>query len=318
MSKKTGFIAAGVCVAVGAMVCGGAAVAANGDFTKLGTSSFQMREYEISEEFHNISVDTVTAEIRFCLSNDGKAKVVCFERESVIHSVSVDAGTLEITATDEREWYEYIWNFGNEMITVYLPEVEYGTLTVEADTSDIDLPPPFRFESLDISVSTGDINCDACVLGSVKITTSTGDIELERMSAGSIELSVSTGDINLEEVTVAGELKFIVTTGEAELEKVTCKTLYTKGSTGDVHLEAVVATETMTVVRSTGDVRLERSDAAELFLKTSTGDVTGTLLTNKTFTYSTDTGDVRLPSTQSGGKCEIRTSTGDIRIGIVK
>ena len=317
MSKKVGLIVAGVCVAVGAAVIGGALVSVNGDFAKHGTSSFQTKEYEITKEFTNISIDTVTADIHFMLSNDGKTKVVCFERESMSHSVSVDAGTLKIVGMDERKWYEYIGIFGEDTITVYLPEVEYGALTVKADTSDVDIPAPFRFTGLDISVSTGDIDCDASVLGGVKIKTTTGDIELERMSAGSIELAVSTGEIHLEEVTSAGELKFTVTTGEAELENVTCKTLYTKGSTGDIELKRVSVAETMTIVRSTGDVRLDRCDGAELSIRTRTGDIRGTLLTDKTFSYHTETGRVQIPKDTSGGRCELTTTTGDIRIEIV-
>jgi DUF4097 and DUF4098 domain-containing protein YvlB len=63
-------------------------------------------------------------------------------------------------------------------------------------------------------------------------------------------------------------------------------------------------------------VKFEKSDAAELSIKTDTGDVTGTLLTEKIFDAKSSTGDVDVPKTGSGGKCEIRTGTGDIRIKI--
>ena len=53
-----------------------------------------------------------------------------------------------------------------------------------------------------------------------------------------------------------------------------------------------------------------------MVIVTDTGDVTGTFLSDKVFIYKTDTGDVDLPRTQSGGRCDITTDTGDIRISI--
>ena len=63
-------------------------------------------------------------------------------------------------------------------------------------------------------------------------------------------------------------------------------------------------------------VVLDGCDAAEIFVKTDTGDVTGTLLSEKVFVTTTDTGKVEVPRSVSGGRCEITTDTGDIRISI--
>ena len=51
-------------------------------------------------------------------------------------------------------------------------------------------------------------------------------------------------------------------------------------------------------------------------MKTGTGNVTGSLLTEKIFLTETGTGRVEVPQTATGGKCQIRTGTGDIRIKI--
>lgn len=316
MSKKISLIIAGVLVALGLFVVGGAVVATKGDFSKLGTSNYQTNAHDISKEFTSVSIDTQTAEIRFLPATDEKCKVVCFERESVKHSVSVQGGVLEIKAVDERAWYEYIMNIGVDAITVYLPQSEYGALKIQADTSDVDIPENFRFESVTVTTSTGDVDCHASVTGALKIKTSTGDIEVEGITAGSMELSVSTGEVSVEDIACLGELKITVSTGKTELENVTCKDLFSKGSTGDITLKNVIASEKFTIERSTGDVRFERSDAAELFIKTDTGDVRGTLLSEKMFEAKTDTGGISVPKDGMGGKCEIITDTGDIRIEI--
>jgi len=80
----------------------------------------------------------------------------------------------------------------------------------------------------------------------------------------------------------------------------------------------VIVGGTLTVERNTGDVLLTRSNAASLRIATTTGDVKGSLLSDKIFITSTDTGRVEVPKTTDGGRCEIVTDTGDIRITIVE
>ena len=46
------------------------------------------------------------------------------------------------------------------------------------------------------------------------------------------------------------------------------------------------------------------------------GDIEGTLLTDKIFMAESDIGEVDVPKTTSGGRCEINTNTGDIDIEI--
>ena len=49
---------------------------------------------------------------------------------------------------------------------------------------------------------------------------------------------------------------------------------------------------------------------------TDTGDVKGTLLSDKIFFAETKTGRKDVPKTTAGGKCEIKTDTGDIIISV--
>ena len=78
----------------------------------------------------------------------------------------------------------------------------------------------------------------------------------------------------------------------------------------------VIAENKFSIERSTGNVKFDGSDAAEIFVKTDTGDVTGSLLTDKVFIAQTDTGDVDVPKTVTGGRCEIMSDTGNIKIKI--
>ena len=152
----------------------------------------------------------------------------------------------------------------------------------------------------------------------ITIAASTGDIYAEGISASSLDLTVSTGNVTVSSVTCEEDITIGVSTGKTYLTDVACKNLTSTGSTGDISLKNVISTENISVERSTGDITLDRSDAAELFIMTSTGDVEGSLLTNKVFIIKTDTGRINVPNSITGGRCEITTDTGDIKISILE
>jgi len=267
------------------------------DFTKLSTRKYETNSHEISGAFRNISVDTDTANITFVLFSDGKCRVECYEEEKAKHSVAVQEDTLVIKVVDEKVWYDYIGiGFGSPKITVYLPKAEYASLTVKESTGDIEIPKDFQFVDVDISLSTGDVRVFASASNLMKIKTSTGNICVENVLAGTLDLSVSTG--------------------KTKLNNVTCKTLTSNGDTGDIALNQVIAAEKISIKRNTGDVKFDRSDATEILVETDTGDVTGTLLSEKVFIVQTDTGRIHVPKSTTGGKCEIATATGDIKLDI--
>ncbi len=295
MSKQTKMwlITAAFLVVVGFIIFASVMQVNGWEFTKLSTVNYQTNTYEIAEDFSQISIETDTADIVFALS-DGKSKVVCTEQTNLTHTVTVDDGILKIGIVDEREWYEHIGiSMVNSQITVYLSENEYNSLFIDEDTGDIEISDNFKFQTIDISTSTGDIN-------------------LKGVEAKDIDLSVSTGHIFAEKINCEENLKISVSTGKTELKDIVCKNLSTQGSTGDIHLENVIVAEKITAERSTGDIVFERCDAAELSITTDTGDVRGNLLTDKIFYTETDTGRVDVPKSTVGGICEISTDTGNI------
>ena len=285
--------------------------------TACSSMNYETNIYEVNEEFNNISIKTDTADIAFVPSNDGMCRVACYEEAKISHSVEVQNGTLTVNVVNNKKWYDYIGvNIDSPKITVYLPESEYSSLVIEESTGDIEILKDFKFKSIDISLSTGDVKCYASATEAIKIAASTGDIFAESISAGSLDITVSTGKVTVSSVTCEGDITVGVSTGKAYLTDVTCKNLTSTGSTGDVSLRNVISKEKISVERSTGDVTLDRSDAADLFITTSTGDVEGSLLTDKVFITKTDTGCINVPNSITGGRCEIITETGDIKISI--
>ncbi len=300
MSKKTIWVVIAISlILIGAIMFVWAMLQYDWDFSKLNTQKYETNTYDIREEFGSISINTDTADIKFLASTDEICKVVCYEQKNINHSVDVEDNTLNITVADHREWHEHIGiNFNTSKITVYLPKTEYTNLLINGDTSDVEIPKDFNFGDIDISLSTGDVKSYADATEVIKIKTSTGDISLENISAGALRLSVSTGKTNLTNVS--------------------CKSIISSGDTGDIYLKNVIATDKFDIERDTGDVKFENCDAAEISIETDTGDVKGSLLSDKVFIAQSDTGSINVPKTTSGGRCEITTDTGDIRININK
>ncbi|MBO5402881.1 MAG: DUF4097 family beta strand repeat protein [Clostridia bacterium] len=306
-------------VLVGGIIFVGVMSMLEWDFTKLSTGKYETNDHEITENFKSISIITNTADIVLLPSENSKTSVSCYEQRNVKHLVAVNDGALVIKVVDTRKWYEHIGiNFGTPKITVYIPQGEYGKLSIKSSTGDVEIPKEFKFENIDISESTGNVTNYASASEDIIIKTSTGNIHVENVSANTIDLSVSTGEVTASDVTCEGDVKINVSTGKTNLTNIRCRNVVSTGNTGAISLKNVIAAEKFSIERSTGDVKFDGCDAAEISVETDTGDVRGCLLTDKIFIVQTDTGDVDVPKTVTGGKCEITTSTGDINISIKK
>ena len=316
-SVKIWLIIAASLTMIGAIIFSGVMMALNWDFSKISTVKYETNGYEVNDAVcKNIKVITDTADITFVPST--YLKVVCYEETKAKHLVTLQDDTLVIEAQNKK-WYDHIGiNFGSPKITVYIPAGEYGALTVNGDTSDTEIPKEFKFESIDISQSTGDVKCLASATGNIKIKTSTGDIKVENITAASLNLTVSTGNINATKIECIGDLSAKVTTGKVKLENIRCSNLISTGDTGDITLTKVITDKSIDIERTTGDVKFDGCDAGELIIITDTGNVKGTLLSDKIFITESDTGSIKVPETVSGGKCKITTDTGDIKIEIMK
>lgn len=313
---KSWLITAAVLVFVGCIIFAGVMTALNWDFSKLSTGQFESNNYTINEDFKSISINTNTADVVFTATQDETTSVICFEEANLKHAVSVKDGTLVIELIDSRNWYDHIGIISRTpKITVNLPKTQYHMLMIQEETGDIEIAKEFTFEELDISLSTGDVKNYASA-SSVKIKATTGDVHTENISADTLELSVSTGDVTVRSVACAGSLKISVSTGDATLTDVVCSELLSTGSTGDIRLENVTAAESFSLKRTTGDVIFQKCDAGALSVITDTGDVTGSLLSEKIFITESHTGDVDVPKSNTGGTCQISTSTGDIKITV--
>lgn len=287
----------------------------NWNFKLLSTEKFVSNTYDIKEDYKNITITTSTADIQFVPSKNSDSSIICYENVKENHSVYVENDTLIIIQNNAKKWYEYIGiSFEKPTITVSIPQDKYGNLTVESSTGNVVIPKEYLFDNINICCSTGYVSNSASASEIIKIKTSTGKIDIQNVMSNNIDVSVSTGNISVRDISCEENINVNVSTGKANVTDVKCKNLISDGSTGKISLNNVIATEKFNIERSTGNIEFINSDASEIIAKTDTGDIKGTLLTDKVFITKTDTGSIQVPKSTSGGKCELTTDTGDIKI----
>ncbi len=230
------------------------------------------------------------------------------------------------------------WNF-DKLSTVDIETVSYDItedfddLFIEASTADIEILPSKdgkckvvcrELKNLKHSVSVEDRSLkileedERSWYEHIAITPFSAQaitLYLPEKDYGSLEIDLSTGDIRAESLSIEN-IDIKVSTGDTRLTDISCKTFTSDGSTGDILLKRVVADEDLNLKRSTGDIEFDGSDARSIKAKTSTGSIIGTLISGKTFNVDTSTGKIKVPENEKGGRCQLETSTGDIKIDI--
>ena len=316
-SKKNVIIIAGIMIVAGLIISVGAMAVRGFDFTTMNTVSFETNTYTIDEEFSNISINGEECDVILLPSEDESCKVVCYENDKVYHSVEVKDDTLTIERHDNRKWYEYIGVYwGNMEIEVYLPEKEYKSLYAKNQSGDIVIPEHFSFDSVDIQTTSGCINFTALVKGELFTKTTSGDAYIGKTTPSKLSAQSKSGELTMEDVTVQETITFSATSGDVELSGIKGQSITGETKSGVVDFSDVITSDNIRIESSSGDVELYKCDAASLWLQTRSGNVTGTFLTEKIFLTDTSSGDIEVPHSASGGKCEITTTSGDIECDI--
>ena len=268
------------------------------------------RTYDINESFSGIRIEVDTADLKI-VPTSGEAKVVC-EGD---FTVEVKDGSLRVTEiNDRRSWLERIFTKYEYEVTVYLPEAEYDTLSVECDTGEVDIDE-IRVKAVTVTVDTGDIELSGITSETITILNETGLIDVENCRADIFEIRNETGKVELSDIECSS-IKAINETGRIEITNARAEAAYIEVETGDIKLDDVIASGKLTITADTGDIKFKHCDGSEVYITSNTGNVKGSFLTDKIIFAESDTGRIDVPHLTSGGKCEITTDTGDIIITI--
>lgn len=289
-TKKWLAIAASLII-LGAIIFVLTACSSNWNFKGIGSDKYETNTYKVSGEFDKISISSSDANITFVATEDNDIKVVAYEHKREKHSVSVTNGALTVSSVNEKKWFDHALNMTSPALTVYIPNGAYDSLVIKGSTGDVLLPKDYSFATVDIAMSTGDVNCFANAAKTLKIHLSTGDITVSDVNAGNVDLKVSTG--------------------KTYIKNLICQSFTSVGDTGDFYLESTTASDGFNVERSTGDTDIEALTTKDVTITASTGDVEIDTLTANNVTVRTSTGKIELDSANCVGEVKIAVSSGN-------
>lgn len=334
-SKKVWIIAAACCMVVGgATVVSAIAVsgfdssrAATGgnssaqtwgggwDFSDLSTVSYETKTYSVEEKFSSLEISTDWQDVSFLPAEDGKCRVECAENEDLTYTVKVEGDTLRVFQNDKSQWYDKIGFFfpENTQVTIYLPESEYGQLSVTTSSGNVGVPNGLTFSSAVVKTASGEVGIKAKITENLEAESSSGNIAVEGFEGEMLTAGAASGDITASGIETQGKVSFHAVSGDVGLSGCQAKEISLSCTSGDVALANTCAEGKMEVQTTSGDVVLSACDAEDIRIQTSSGDVGGSLLSEKRFAVQTSSGDVVVPdSPQASQICQIITTSGNV------
>ena len=279
--------------------------------------------HHISKDFDRIRIDVIAADVELVPSEDDKCRVTTKDSDYVEYTAYVLEDTLMVHATDTRKWYERLFtpSVSGRSVKVALPREEYKSLTVETVSGRVSINVRYTFsEDVTLTSTSGTIGTAAAIGGHLDLRSTSGDLYamgfLNTVTARSTSGKVSLGGKTVDGDCIAATADLETTSGEIILLYTTCGTLTAETGSGGIDLTDTTVTGHIQAETTSGSIRFARADAETLDLKTTSGAVTGSLLTPKIFSTASTSGSVSVPKSTEGGLCEIKTTSGSIRITV--
>ena len=311
-TKKFWVFTALVTVALGVLLIGIAWIAAGFHPSAFNTVHYERMETPITESYDKIVIDALDCRVRILAPSSVSAfpdlqeqkfdtpMLLSHDSEYMVTEAVVRDGTLYITRTDNRPWYQHIGIYfgdGNEGITLILDDLHFDALDVTTVSGDIWLMSEAEIKEVNFNTTSGEIYTSDMTAQQIAMSSVSGNMFLLRTSADSISLKTVSGEI------MAGALQ--------------CDTFKAESTSGDLSISGNVICGKATMKTVSGDVELKQFDAENIHITTTSGDVEGTLSSGKKFSVTTNSGEIDIPAdTPGAGLCTVNTTSGDIEIEI--
>lgn len=258
-------------------------------YERLFTPSVSGRSVKVAlprEEYKSLTVETVSGHVSINVRYTFSEDVTLTSTSGTIGTAAAIGGHLDLRSTSGDL---YAMGFLNTVTARSTSgKVSLGGKTVDGD----------------------------CTATTAELKTTSGEIRVRTVTLDSLTAQTGSGDIHVESVTVTEATDLETTSGEIALLYTACGTLTAETGSGSIDLTDTTVTGHIQAETTSGDIRFARADAATLSLKTTSGSVKGSLLTPKIFYTDTTSGSVDVPRSTEGGLCEIKTTSGDIRITV--
>lgn len=316
-TKKTAMHIAGALITVGLLLSLAAFAAMQFDFRRLGATSSEEQSYTIKESFRNISIEGDACDIYLLLAEDRACRIECTESSRVFYKIDVEGDTLTIERVDKRRWYEHIgFTWEETEVKVFLPQQEYEALYAKTLSGDIEIPESLCFIRAEVNTASGEVSFSAAVEEELTVKTVSGDIYAGNTAPERLRLQSTSGEVRVDTIKRKTELNVQTTSGDIALRDITCRNVNAGSTSGEIYLSKLYASEEIRLETVSGDIALRYCDGASLSIKSTSGEVSGRLATEKIFITDTVSGKVDVPETDSGGICEVKTTSGDIEFTV--
>ncbi len=321
-SKSIALCIAGGLVAVGLVVMILAVVFSKGDTDIINITQYTEVTCTVTEKFDNISISASSENVSVLRSDNDEVTLITYETDKIKYTATVENNRLIINKSDTRKWYEKIGiSFGAQIITLYLPQDIYGTLEAVGTSGRISISDN-AFESVIIKNTSGGIElCSVNSTGTILVYNTSGKIKAEDCTTSGIFTAQATsGKIDLSDINAEYGIQLKTNSGAVKIEaSYTNKDMEIKTTSGRIYIDSTVADGKASLESTSGSIEFEKFDAGSLFLKSTSGIIQGTLLSDKNFVTSTSSGNVNVPmSVDEAGRCECKTTSGNIRIKIAE
>jgi len=269
-----------------------------------GNEEVQLQTFDVTDTLKTLNVSTNVASIELIKSEDGSRKVVYTETDQIMYNIGYEDGVFDMKPVHDV-YFQFSFlsfnfslaNYNNLYVKIYLPEKELESINFDTDTGKITVNSGFEIGQATCDSDTGAVYVKSDVKNKLYAETDMGRIEISGINAGDVEIEENTGSVTLSDINVEGKIKIESDTGSVTLKD-------TKAGT-DIDIEV-----------DTGSIEFERIDAKNIKAKADTGSIKGTILSEKQFSAKSSTGTVIVPASAGEGTCDLKTSTGSIKITI--
>lgn len=256
--KKTVKVAVALLIAGVALALAGFAMAGF-DFGNLNAGGALVeRQYEAEGDVVELVVADRNADIVITPSEDGKARLTCWENEEAAYDIREEGGRLYIEKIEQRQNGLGAW-FGfhlNGKLEIELPagahvDISNGNGAVRVDGGD-----GVSFPTVTITTDNGPVDVRNVSSGAVALGTDNDSVTVENMSADTLRVETDNGSIDLNGVQ-ADDISLRTGNDNVRMESVEADALEAVTDNGDVTFGGLTVRESLSLQTDKGDIRGE-------------------------------------------------------------
>ncbi len=266
----------------------------------------QSRRVEPAAGLERLVVDNARGKVEVRPSQDGSLHITALKIARGGTEAEAERSARGVTVELQREGHRYFVRVRyprNESIHVSLWEnFDLSRPRLEVQLS-LDVPPTM---ALELSASSGDLFTQD-MHGEQRLRASSGNVTVEG-ARGPLDVSTSSGDVSLADARLA---KVATSSGDVEATGAPA-VLAIETSSGDVSVEG--ASDSLRVGTTSGDVSIDHAPRGAT-VTTSSGEVRVRSAAGRLLVTSVS-GEIRAHVTAALSEATLRSSSGDIRLGL--